>query len=112
MVVLDRRTGEWMLPGGLAHRGEDAAQTGARETREETGLRLSKRRLRRVSSRNGVSLYEHPAVVSRSRTKRLRQFKRRPHAHETADYGFVRPGTGVLHVETYDGRFKPNGPFR
>jgi ADP-ribose pyrophosphatase YjhB (NUDIX family) len=47
-VLLVRRadSGLWMFPGGLLELGESLAGTAARETEEETGLRIEPRRVR------------------------------------------------------------------
>ena len=104
MVVKNRRTGEWMLPGGYADGVEIPNQTGRRETREETGLNLRRSQLKRRLSRNGVTFYDTPKVVSRSQSQRRRTFHRRKDKRETSDYGFVVPEKNrLLQVVNYDG---------
>ncbi len=45
LLVKQRHTGAWALPGGLLQRGEDAATAAVREVAEEVGVRLDRARL-------------------------------------------------------------------
>ena len=101
MVVQNRRTGEWMLPGGLANLGEHSYETARRETREEAGI--SPARLRRVHGHNRVTLFDAPRAVSRSHRSRASAFRTRKDQRETKDYGFVDPSAPLLRVTSYDG---------
>ena len=51
-LLVARRTddGEWSLPGGFTHLGENVAHTVVREVREETGLEIQLERLLGISS--------------------------------------------------------------
>ncbi|RUS45815.1 NUDIX hydrolase [Cohnella sp. AR92] len=40
LLMTQKPSGDWSLPGGLMELGESAEETGRREVREETGLRL------------------------------------------------------------------------
>ena len=46
LMVEQRHTGAWALPGGLLQRGEDAATAAAREVAEEVGIEIDPRDLR------------------------------------------------------------------
>ena len=101
MVVKNRYTGDWMLPGGLANLGERSSKTARRETYEEAGV--SPKKLRRVHKHKSVSLFDAPGAVSRSHRKRLASFHKRKDRRETSDYGFVDPSSAMLRVTSYDG---------
>ena len=69
LMVQQRVTGKWSLPGGTAESGERAACTAQRETREETGLEISPRH-RIITLQNGFHLYrctassiDHPGTL-------------------------------------------------
>lgn len=104
MVVRNRRSGEWMLPGGLANLGEHSHETAKRETREESGLSLGT--VRKVHTHDDVALFDAPRAVSRSHRRRVATFHNRKDKRETSDYGFVDPHAPVLRVTSYDGRPK------
>ena len=106
MVVRNRYTGQWMLPGGLANYGEDAHRTGVREMWEETGMRAQSPY--RVQQRRGVSLYDTGRSVSRSHAARVNAFRRRTSRNETDDYGFVDLRDPHLTVTSYTGKSKPS----
>ena len=108
MVVQDRRTGKWMLPGGRVERGESSERGAVREMWEETGNHPSEF-LRHVQSRNGTSLYE-TRLRPGSRSDRMRRFHRRPDKHETADYGFVNVRGPKFVVTDHRGRVKNSNP--
>jgi 8-oxo-dGTP diphosphatase len=69
-LLVARRTddGEWSLPGGFTHLGENVAHTALREVREETGLEIELERLLGVFSPAEPWLYPNgdraQAVVS------------------------------------------------
>ena len=110
MVVKNRRTNEWMLPGGLANLGEHSYETAARETLEEAGVRPVS--MRKVHNRGSVALFDAPGTVSRSKQKRQSQFRNRKDRQETSDYGFVNLGSPTFHVTSYDGTPKQQTGFR
>jgi 8-oxo-dGTP pyrophosphatase MutT (NUDIX family) len=113
MVVRDRLSGRWMLPGGLRSGREFPNQTARRETREEAGLRLRRSQLQRKVSKNGVTLYAAENVVPRSRSARRKAFHSRRTKHETSDYGFVDIKSRRLVVTDYAGKRKAkSGSFR
>lgn len=56
LMVQQRITGKWSLPGGTAETGERAACTAQRETMEETGLVVSLQH-KIVTLQNGFHLY-------------------------------------------------------
>lgn len=109
MVVKNRRTGEWMLPGGLANPGERSSETAVRETREETGLTPHMLREVHNNRRHGVKLYDAPGAVTHSRRGRRALFHKRKDRAETSDYGFVDPNSRRLRVTSYDGTRKNSG---
>ena len=41
VLLIQRETGEWALPGGFIDQGEDPLAAAIRETREETGITIS-----------------------------------------------------------------------
>lgn len=112
MVVKNRQTGKWMLPGGLANLGEHSYQTAKRETYEEAGI--SPKQMRRVHSdaRKKVSLFNAPHAVSQSKHSRRSSFHNRKDRRETSDYGFVDPRARHLRVTSYDGTPKRSNSFR
>jgi 8-oxo-dGTP diphosphatase len=69
-LLVVRRTddGEWSLPGGFTHLGENAAHTAVREVFEETGVRIRPERLLGISSQVQPWVYPNgdqtQAVVS------------------------------------------------
>lgn len=69
-LLVGRRTdtGEWALPGGFTHLGENAAHTAVREVQEETGLQIHPERLLGISSQVQPWVYPNgdptQAVVS------------------------------------------------
>ncbi|MBA53767.1 MAG: hypothetical protein CMK89_04870 [Pseudomonadales bacterium] len=56
LMVQQRVSGKWSLPGGTAESGERAACTAQRETREETGLEVSLKH-KILTLQNGFHLY-------------------------------------------------------
>lgn len=50
LLLRQKKDGSWGLPGGLMELGESAEETGRREVREETGLRLGELKLYSVIS--------------------------------------------------------------
>lgn len=113
MVVRNRQNGQWMMPGGLVDRGESSSTAAGREYREETGFRphglmpVSKKTTRR----GNVNLFATQMTPNEIQ-KRRETFSRRPHAHETSEYGFVDLRRPRHVVEQYDGRFKASQGFR
>lgn len=107
MVVRDRHTGSWMMPGGRVDRGESPEAGGRRELFEEAGVRAG--HLERLSNDNGVMLYGTRVHVPRTRSARMRSFARRGTPHETSDYGFVDPTKARMTVTDYHGNPKWNG---
>ena len=108
MVVQDRRTGKWMLPGGRVERGETSERGARREMWEETGNRPDTS-LRHVTSRDGTALYE-TRLRPGSRSDRNRRFHRRTDRRETSDYGFVNVNNNRLVVTDHRGRVKDANP--
>lgn len=109
MVVRDRHTGRWMLPGGRVNSWETSAQGARREMGEETGNSPGAS-LRRVGrSRSGTTLYE-TRLRPGSHSDRVRRFHRRSHRNETSDYGFVDPRRNRLVVTDHGGRVKDANP--
>ena len=98
MVVRDRRSGKWMLPGGRVESGETSAQGAVREMWEETGNKI------------GGPLRRVERLRPGSRSDRLRRFHRRSHKNETADHGFVNPYKRRLVVKDHRGRKKDVNP--
>lgn len=118
MVVQNKRTGEWMIPGGMVDRGEQSHDAARREMQEETGWTASMP-LRKVSEklvhRGRVSLFTTSMSPSdlQSHTHRIRQFHKRSHPHETCDYGFVDlRASDKFQVTSYSGMPKPHSQFR
>ena len=110
MVVQNRQTGEWMMPGGMAEHNEAPRRTAAREMREETGYR-PKSPLRFVTaSRRGISFFETKVDLPRNKKSRRRQFDKRYSRDETSDYGFVDPRRSTLVVTDVTGRRKRSKP--
>lgn len=68
VLLLQRPSGEWGLPGGKTEEGEDAAQTACRETYEETGCNISREKLvpvRSVLTADGFQFTCFKAVVDK-----------------------------------------------
>ena len=61
-LLLQQRSdgGQWGLPGGSAEIGESARDAVVREVREETGLKVSTRRLVGVYSAPALQLVRYP----------------------------------------------------
>ena len=99
MVVRDRASGRWMLPGGRVGRRERSKRGAARELFEESGHRPGSP-LRLVDRRGGTSLYETD-LRRHSHAGRNRRFHRRSTPRETADYGFLDPTRSRLVVTDF-----------
>ena len=108
MVVRDTRTGKWMLPGGNVDHGESSRVGAHREFWEESGNHTASP-LRRIEKRNGTSLFE-TRLHNGSHSDRVRRFQRRPHKHETSDYGFVDLNKPRLVVTNHRGQRKKANP--
>ena len=108
MVVRDRASGRWMLPGGRVGRRERSKRGAARELFEESGHRPGSP-LRLVDRRGGTSLYETD-LRRHSHAGRNRRFHRRSTPRETADYGFLDPTRSRLVVTDFHGRRKDANP--
>ena len=108
MVVLDRSSKKWMLPGGHVRARESTKSGAIREFFEETGNRALAP-MKRVHDKNGVSLYE-TRVVPGSKEQRVGRFKRRPDKRETADYGFLTKVNGEYVVTDFSGKKKHVNP--
>ena len=113
MVVQDRRTGKWMLPGGRMSKRDRSSgrRCASREAFEESGMRLSPFALTRVGdSRDSCRLYKTRVSLPKTRGNRVRNFQRRSHKNETRDYGFVDPSNAKMVVETWGGKRKDYNP--
>lgn len=108
MVVQDRQTGKWMLPGGRVNSWEQSRDGGKREFWEETGNHPGSP-LQFVERKNGTTLFE-TTLHNGSHWTRNQRFHRRPDKHETSDYGFVNPRRGHLVVTDFSGRRKDAKP--
>ena len=108
MVVRDRRSGRWMLPGGMVNPGESSARGARREMWEETG-NATHGPLHRVVRQGGTTLYQ-TRLRRGSHSDRNRRFHRRSHKNETSDYGFVDVKQKKLVVTDHGGKVKDVNP--
>ena len=63
LLVRKRGTSMWMNPGGKPHPGESPADAGAREVRDELGLRLDPARLEYLGELRAAAANEADHVV-------------------------------------------------
>lgn len=104
LVVQDKRTHKWMLPGGNVEPGESSRRGARRELYEESGNR-PRRSLRKRHSHNGTTLYT-TRLSPGSHASRTQRFHRRTDQHETGDYGYVDVSRSTFVVTDYAGRPK------
>ena len=62
--------GKWSLPGGMRDRGESYKQTAVRETREETGIKMSADVLYRRGSRSNYEIWKGKRIGGRLKFQR------------------------------------------
>ena len=104
-LLVARRTddGEWSLPGGFTHLGENVAHTVVREVREETGLQVYPERLLGVFSPAEPWLYpngdQSQAVVSLFLSRPLGG-ELRPDGLETSQVAWLTPAE-LLRLDTH-----------
>jgi 8-oxo-dGTP diphosphatase len=104
-LLVARRTddGEWSLPGGFTHLGENAAHTALREVREETGIEIRLERLLGVSSQPEPWVYPNgdqaQAVVSVFLARPLGG-ELRPDGVETSQVRWITP-EALLALDTH-----------
>lgn len=104
-LLVARRTddGEWSLPGGFTHLGENAAHTARREVQEETGLHIHLERLLGISSQIHPWAYPNgdqaQAVVSLFLARPL-SGELRPDGVETSQVRWITPDE-LLALETH-----------
>jgi 8-oxo-dGTP diphosphatase len=102
--------GEWSLPGGFSHLGENVAHTALREVWEETGLHIQLQRLLGISSQVQPWVYPNgdrtQAVVSLFRARPL-DGALRPDGVETSQVKWLTPGE-LLALETHPNLAKLN----
>ena len=112
LMVQDRNTGKWGLPGGYAEPGERSDQTARRELWEETGIQALGP-LRRVRSGRSSALFKM-SVRAGSHRSRVQRFKGRRDRGETKDYAYVslnkRTRGGEFVVTDFSGKRKSVNP--
>lgn len=106
LVVQDRKTNEWTLPGGCTKIGEEPSKACCRVLHAESGYKTSLVTLRDKDKDCGLFYYGETDFGSLGRAERIRIFKGRADQEETQDYGFARYKHGKVHVQDYSGNLK------
>ena len=142
IVVQNKKTGKWMLPGGLIDRNDGkmnhistARNAVARELLEESGFKIDScyfthlnphtPNLQTFYTRNDIlglgGKDKIPAYIfcvgfnfgKIEHKRRVRIFQSRKDSHETSDYGFADISpNGIISVQNYNGTQKVSFPTK
>ncbi len=94
LVVKRNDTGEWSLPGGYLHLGENAAHGAVREIYEETGLHIEPQELLGLSAQPRPWVYpngDHAMAVIAVFRARLLGGEAQPDLNEVTGVGWMTP---------------------